>query len=214
MALAVARPDGEPPNTRRAATPEVIIDVAERLWGDRGIDAVSLREISTAAGLSNPASVQYHFGDKNGLVWAIFVSRLPALDRRRGRMLQRLRRAGPLTDAAALFDCLFRPLFEQKNAEGRRSYAAFLNRLLLDASWTELRGKAMAMTPATDELVEAIHALKPSLDLETKNVRMIACNALVLSLICRADRERHPVAMAEAAFRDSVGMAAAAYLAN
>ncbi|MGH9896848.1 MAG: helix-turn-helix domain-containing protein, partial [bacterium] len=37
---------------------------AERLFADRGIDAVSLRAIMAAAG-TNVASVHYHFGSKS-----------------------------------------------------------------------------------------------------------------------------------------------------
>jgi AcrR family transcriptional regulator len=39
---------------------------AMRLFGERGFDAVTTREICSAAGV-NPGAIHYHFGDKDGL---------------------------------------------------------------------------------------------------------------------------------------------------
>ena len=49
-----------------ARTRDRLIDAAVQLYGDRSIDAVSLREISAAAGQKNPNALQYHFGDRDG----------------------------------------------------------------------------------------------------------------------------------------------------
>jgi AcrR family transcriptional regulator len=57
--------------TRGDQTREHLLDVAEGLFGDRGLDNVSLRQIRIAAGQGNSAAVQYHFGDRDGIVGAI-----------------------------------------------------------------------------------------------------------------------------------------------
>ena len=44
---------------------------AERLFAERGIGAVSLREIGAAAGQRNNSAAQYHFGTRQNLVAAI-----------------------------------------------------------------------------------------------------------------------------------------------
>lgn len=49
---------------------EAIVGAALRLFGERGIDATSLREVAAAAGVS-PALVVHHFGGKQGLVAAV-----------------------------------------------------------------------------------------------------------------------------------------------
>lgn len=54
-----------------ATTPLLIMRAAETLFLERGLGAVSLREIALAAKQRNPAAVAYHFGDKEGLVNAI-----------------------------------------------------------------------------------------------------------------------------------------------
>ena len=57
--------------TRGAITTERLIVVAERLYADHGLDAVSLRQIADAAGQKNHAVVQYHFGTKEELLKAV-----------------------------------------------------------------------------------------------------------------------------------------------
>lgn len=48
-----------------------LIRAAEKLFAERGFDAVSLREVSVAAGQANNSAVSYHFGNREGLIDAI-----------------------------------------------------------------------------------------------------------------------------------------------
>ncbi|HEY6319189.1 MAG TPA: TetR family transcriptional regulator [Acidimicrobiia bacterium] len=75
----------------RQRTPEHLVRTAERLFAERGITAVSLRQIVAAAGHKNPAAVQYHFGSKEGLLRAIVEFRAGHFNARRIEMLQALR---------------------------------------------------------------------------------------------------------------------------
>lgn len=52
-------------------TREAIVMAALTLFAKHGIDGVSLRQIVTAAGQSNPSAVHYHFRSKEGLVEAV-----------------------------------------------------------------------------------------------------------------------------------------------
>jgi AcrR family transcriptional regulator len=51
-------------------TREKLLDVAGRIFADRGYRAATIREICVAAG-ANVAAVNYHFGDKLGLYTAV-----------------------------------------------------------------------------------------------------------------------------------------------
>ena len=52
----------------RGAARQAIVEAAERLFAERGIEAVSLRDVSAAAGQRNHSAAQYHFGDRAQLV--------------------------------------------------------------------------------------------------------------------------------------------------
>ena len=70
-------------------TRDRLLDAAERLYAERGIDATSLRAITQEAG-SNVASVNYHFGSKQELTREVFARRLVPLNADRIRRLDSL----------------------------------------------------------------------------------------------------------------------------
>lgn len=72
------------------STPQRILQAAERLFSDRGIDAVSLREITTAAGV-NSAAAHYHFGSKEAVLQALFAERARPIAARREELLGQLK---------------------------------------------------------------------------------------------------------------------------
>ena len=93
---------------------EKIVLTAERLFAERGLDGVSLREIGAEAGNANNSAVQYHFGSKDRLIQAIFEYRLPHLNERR-RMLIAQRRPD---DLRSWVECYVLPILEQGEQEG------------------------------------------------------------------------------------------------
>jgi len=68
-------------------TRERILEVAERLFAERGYNGVSLRSITAAAG-ANMAAVHYYFRTKEGLLRAIFEYRAEPLTAARKTALQ------------------------------------------------------------------------------------------------------------------------------
>ena len=69
-----------------AATKNLVFVAAERLFALHGFQNVSVRDITAAAGV-NLASVNYHFGSKDALLFEIFRRRTAELNRERARML-------------------------------------------------------------------------------------------------------------------------------
>jgi AcrR family transcriptional regulator len=74
---------------KRSAQENIVL-TAERLFAEKGIDAVSLRQINTAAGLKNNAATHYHFGGKAGLIRAVVEYRAEGINERRQQLLDRL----------------------------------------------------------------------------------------------------------------------------
>jgi AcrR family transcriptional regulator len=107
---------------RGTATRRRLIGASERLFSERGVDAVSIRAINHAAGLGS-ASAHYHFGSKDALLEAVL------LDQGRGvreRIRQRTRALAAAPDAPTareLVEALALPYLEQLEREpirGRR----------------------------------------------------------------------------------------------
>jgi AcrR family transcriptional regulator len=113
-------------SVERQRTPDHLIRTAERLYAAEGIDAVSLRQIVTAAGHRNPAAVQYHFGSRDGLLRAIIEYRLPTINDRRLALLDRLAAEGRPHDPRGIVEAMALPLLEQEPPESH--YVGFLAR--------------------------------------------------------------------------------------
>jgi len=73
-------------------TKERILNVAERLFADRGFPATSLRELTSEARV-NIASVNYHFGSKDALLAAVLERRLRPVNARRLELLDAIESA-------------------------------------------------------------------------------------------------------------------------
>lgn len=56
---------------RSAQTRDRFIQAGQQLFAERSIDSVSLNEITVAAGQKNRNALQYHFGNREGLLQAI-----------------------------------------------------------------------------------------------------------------------------------------------
>lgn len=107
-----------------------LILAAEKLFGDFGIDAVGLRAISEAAQQKNNNAVQYHFGNKMGLLAAIFEFREGQLQPLRQEMLEQAEVQGRLSDLRWLLRVCFEPNFrlyrDQHDISYIKLHAAYL----------------------------------------------------------------------------------------
>jgi AcrR family transcriptional regulator len=121
------------------ATREKILLAAERLFAQRGIEAVSLREILEEAGQRNKSAAQYHFGGKDGLVTAVTSYRIHSINQRRMVRLDEIEAAGQQGDVRSLAEALVYPLAEILD-ERDNHFLGFLARLHLDQPFRRLGG--------------------------------------------------------------------------
>lgn len=107
-----------------------LIAAAEELFAAEGIDAVSLRGINRASGVKNALAVQYHFGDRAGVLSAILEKHRPEVEARRHAMLDEYEAAGDV-GARALAAALVRPLAAKlSDLDGGPAYLAIYAELL------------------------------------------------------------------------------------
>jgi AcrR family transcriptional regulator len=118
-ALARRRPRADSPVI---GTRERLILEAEKLFGERGIDGVTMRMVCEAAEQKFAGSVQYHFGDAAGLLYAVFDYREEQLQPARRALLETGRKQGRLDDVRYLLRILFEPNFRMYADQGLVSY--------------------------------------------------------------------------------------------
>lgn len=108
-----------------------IIAAAESLYAQRSIESVSFREIAQAAGNRNTNAVQYHFGNREALVQAIFAWRVWQMEGPRGAAIAKLEENGGPFDLHTLMRILCEPILDLTDDDGRHTYAAFMSKYLL-----------------------------------------------------------------------------------
>lgn len=111
-------------------TRERILDVAERLFGERGFAATSLRDITTGAGV-NVASVNYHFGSKEALLAEVLDRRLKPINALRLELLDAVEaqagdRPPPIE---AVIRAFLSPPFRSQQGDAGRNFLRLVGRI-------------------------------------------------------------------------------------
>lgn len=159
---------------------ERILEAAEQLIGEIGLGAVSLRQISQAAGHKNKYAVQYHFGDLDGLLTAIRAKRLPELEAERALVFAKTARQGKLSDTRALLDVLYLPLVDH---EGSRRHARFVLALYNSPTATGDRQRTFEGMPIAEEAFQLLAEANPQIPASLLLERLRMISLLVLSSI-------------------------------
>src|SRR5271155_3887739 len=94
---------------RAVDTKTRILDAAEKLFGQNGFDATSLRDITAEADV-NLAAVNYHFQSKDSLIQAVIARRVEPVNQKRCEMLAA---AGPNPSIEQILLAFLSPLISQ-----------------------------------------------------------------------------------------------------
>ena len=97
-------------NDRGASARRTLIETAERMYAERGINGVSLRQIGAAAGQLNTGAARYHFGSKVGLINAVFEHRMGPINAMRIEMLDAVEADGEGGSMRRLIEAFLLPL--------------------------------------------------------------------------------------------------------
>ncbi|MEW6271573.1 MAG: helix-turn-helix domain-containing protein [Thermodesulfobacteriota bacterium] len=175
------------PRPARGGARERMIVAAERLFAERGIGEVSLREIGAAAGQRNNGAAQYHFGTKAGLVRAIVEYRMRPLNQRRLQLLAELDAASRGGDLRALVVALVQPLAESL-AGARTHWARFLAQAFAEpgaAFLGELERPEMA---GLREVVTRLDAALAALPAALREDRLGLAGTLLIHAVAQWER--------------------------
>jgi AcrR family transcriptional regulator len=148
-----------------------IIETAERMYAERGINGVSLREIGAAAGQLNTGAARYHFGSKLGLINAVFELRMAPINAERERMLADIEAAGHVGDLRRLVAAFAVPLAGALGTRERPSwYLRFATQAghvhgsaptrLADQPWTQGVDRVRALLLAAVDVPAALAPMR------------------------------------------------------
>ncbi len=107
---------------RGEAARRTLVETAERMYAERGLNGVSLREIGAAAGQLNTGAARYHFGSKLGLINAVFELRMVPINAARERMLDEIEADGAERDLRRLAAAFALPLAGTLGSRRRPSW--------------------------------------------------------------------------------------------
>jgi AcrR family transcriptional regulator len=198
---------------RRETTRAALIEKAEALIAEFGVEGVSTRQIGAAIGSANNNVVAYHFGSKEELITAIYHHRLPAIEARRAELLAALDAQERGSDLSGLMDALWRPLYEQCGDNAKHSYAAFLAGLAR-SGWAWTRYSLDQDYRVVNAIVERIRLLLPASVRPHYRERLIIVAAMISNSLAAMDQLAGGGAEADGAFRDLLVMATAALRAE
>ena len=173
----------------------LIIDTAERMFGDATIDAVSMRAVAREAGLGTRA-VTYHFPSKHDLVTAVWQRRVPVAAKATidGLLALIHRRAAPTL--REVVEAILSPYVNmlQEDPRGVLRWIKVFHQLALteDRMWTEEFG----VDPSFPDLflTAAARALPDIGDPKVQRRAAIAMYSMI-SMLASADRAAygHPL---------------------
>ncbi len=175
-----------PPNPE--ATGRRLVAAAERLFAERGIDGVSLREINGAAGQRNSTALQYHFGDRAGLLGAVLTKHHPEIEARRHQLLDEYEARGDLPEAEArrtLAAALVRPMAAKlADPDGGRYYLRIMEQLVRRTPLPATRGTDPGQS--IDRWRELVAPLLSEVALRRLHQRFMAIRVTYVELARRA----------------------------
>jgi AcrR family transcriptional regulator len=174
--------------TGRGGSKQRLLETAERMLAEYGIEGVSLRQIGAATGEGNKSVIQYHFGDKAGLIREIILRRVETFESRRQQLLADATARGSLADTRTLLEILFLPLAEAVDADGRHGYARFMAQFITRFQYQDgIAHPGWAPDSAATRAVTLLAERLPFLPPPALRARINGVGALFLSALAERD---------------------------
>jgi AcrR family transcriptional regulator len=165
-------------STRSTGTREAILSAAEALFAERGMYAVSNRQISEAAGQGNNAAACYHFGSRTELLRAIESKHRAPIEDLRAQMLGEIGDSNELRDWVGT---LVRPLTDHLAALGSPSwYARFAAQAMADPTYRHVVTKDALASARLVQTIEGINRCLPDLPKRVRAERIVMIRNLLM----------------------------------
>ena len=177
-------------------TREALVRAAERLFGLRGLEAVSVNEITREAGQKNKSALSYHFGSREALIQAVLDRHALQVTAERERLLDVLEATGDIT-LRGVVEALVLPLAALlDDADGGVAYLR-INAELLGHPELHLFRLRPSNTRKGDRLMQALAPLVSALPPAREKMRMQLVGSLLFHALAEQARLQQHLSDAE-----------------
>lgn len=187
---------------RSEATRAALMQAAEKLIAQRGVENVTIRDIVAAAGQKNESALQYHFKSLSGLLEAIHAQRAALVRARRMESLRATLAETPAPSLRQLCALMVEPTFTlaQENVGFRRYIKAFGHELALsDTSPLKKISRQGGGGEGGYELGQLLRQALPHLDEQDYRRRMEAAVMLCSASMYHQARQKNAFRGAQSA---------------
>ncbi|MGI9279179.1 MAG: TetR/AcrR family transcriptional regulator [Endozoicomonas sp.] len=162
------------------ATRSLLINTAEKLFAEKGVESTTLFDVFKASGLKNRSALQYHFKDKPGLINAVLNKHSESVAKIRSEMLNELEHR----DSHTLYDiirAIVLPMATQlENPDGGEEFIQLHSQLMVSKQYRELRAQRPEYM---EEKIRIMTLIRPFLATDKPVEKMMACSPLFDSLL-------------------------------
>lgn len=169
-------------------TKTAILDAAESLMAEHGIQGVSLRAILSQAG-ANSSALHYHFNSREGLVQAILARHGLVTSLRRLELIQQIKASKKKPSAQDVVSALVDPMVEllEQQGEGGRRFIRFIARLQSDRAGVHQSEERKHFPEIWKHMEQQIARICPRLSKKERTLRVTMMIDTMLQSLANAD---------------------------
>ena len=158
-----------------------LIDTAESLFAERGIDNVSLVDISRCAQQKNRSALQYHFGDKAGLLNAVLDKHGEGIARARKQLLDSLE-ADASYSLEDVVTALVIPIADKlSDPEGGIEFLKINSQLMANDHYAAIRLGRVRKIPEASRLEKMAASKMPVVPKAVLKARMLLVDSMLFN---------------------------------
>ena len=163
--------------------------VALRLFAERGIDGVTVRQIAEAAGQKNHAVVGYYFGSKEALVRELIVDGARAIDIRRNAWLDSCEAKDGPNSVVEVIEGMIETSLDPDASLGDESFNRFFTLLVLSRRAFFMEALEERWNKGYQRCLDHLRRLMPEMPAAKKNERFVFLGSTLAAVLASRESE-------------------------
>ena len=177
------------PSTAHSEAQQRLKAIALKLFAERGIDGVTVRQIAEAAGQKNHAAITYHFGSKDALIRELVIDGAQAIDTRRNAALDRAKAAGGPHSVLEAMEILVETSVDPDPPASGECYNRFIVGLQLSNRALFMDALAGRWNSGYQRCLNEVRRLKAHVPAELLNQRLVFMGGAIGGILAGRETE-------------------------